>query len=517
MGELRTCGGGVMSVLLAVGLLLACGREERGPRGSGGGDGGSDQDAGPPPPAIDAGPMPAPDPDGGPPTGIDAGPAPSPDGGPRPGTDAGPPPRDPEATLVRRYGTFEDDVLVSVVVDAAGNVYASGSVGTGDAYLDTTTLGPAMRRNDHLVLSITSAGALRWARRLAGAPYLNTGLAPSSSLALGPDGALWMGGVWEGSADFGDGVTRTASWQRGFVLTLDPGTGTTRTVRTFGHDLALCQIHDVYPLADGSFVIGGAFAGRLDLGGGPLVPGVIGDGGDGFVATFEASGAHRWSFGFTESIVGRTAVDAAGNVYVCGGARDSTDIGDGRHDVSGDDYVPFVTSFDASGRHRWAHVWPASPRSSAYAMAAQPDGTNAIIVLGGIRFGGRDYGGAVHAVHSSTGAEMFARGLLASWAFTRPGPAGSWLVTGFSEGPADLGGGARLHHGGFDVIVASYDATGAHRWSNLLGSAAHEIGMSVAPDGAGGAWLAGWVAGPESRFAPMGYAMNDALLARVQP
>ena len=111
----------------------------------------------------------------------------------------------------------------------------------------------------------------------------------------------------------------------------------------------------------------------------------------------------------------------------------------------------------------------------------------AIIVLGGIRFGGRDYAGAVHAVHGSTGAEMFARSLPASWAFTQPGPAGGWLVTGF--GGPDFGGGPRLHHGGFDAFAVSYDASGAHRWSNLFGSTANEIGMSITSDGADGAWM----------------------------
>jgi hypothetical protein len=62
---------------------------------------------------------------------------------------------------------------------------------------------------------------------------------------------------------------------------------------------------------------------------------------------------------------------------------------------------------------------------------------------------------------------------------------GNVIVTGFFEGAADFGGDTLICAGGEDIFVAKYDASGAHQWSQRLGSTAGDQGLAVAVDGSG--------------------------------
>ncbi|MCC6556883.1 MAG: hypothetical protein IT372_28345, partial [Polyangiaceae bacterium] len=69
------------------------------------------------------------------------------------------------------------------------------------------------------------------------------------------------------------------------------------------------------------------------------------------------------------------------------------------------------------------------------------------------------------------------------------------VVIGYFEGSIDLGGGALQSAGGDDIFVARFDWFGHHVWSKRFGGAGDQRGASVALDGAGNAFLAGYFAG----------------------
>jgi hypothetical protein len=56
-------------------------------------------------------------------------------------------------------------------------------------------------------------------------------------------------------------------------------------------------------------------------------------------------------------------------------------------------------------------------------------------------------------------------------------------TTGTFSGTIDLGGGSISASGGQDLLVASFDLTGAHRWSYPVGGAAIDRGFAVAVHG----------------------------------
>jgi hypothetical protein len=331
---------------------------------------------------------------------------------------------------------------------------------------------------------------------------------------------LWLASAFTGTdVDLGDGVMRSASWRACYVMRLDPTTGAPTVVSVLG-GTQLCEPHDIGLRAGGGFVIGGMFNGPLDLGGGALVtPTYPGQ----FVAAFDGSGAHVWSHGFADHASGRTSFDDAGNVYVCGGARDTTDIGDGTHDVSGN-YAPFVSSFDASGGLRWATVFPAS-EGACYSITTSPSGRSALVLLPSgvsrrIVIGSTTYpsGETVLLGVTGAGADDWAHVLSNTpWAYGDRGPGETFLLTGFVDGSTDFGGGMRTAiGGGFDSFVVSYDvASGAHRWSEIFGSTGYEVTRAIAPNGSGGAWVAGTVQGDASPFVAGDFGGRDFLLYEV--
>ncbi|NIS33865.1 MAG: hypothetical protein GWN73_26055, partial [Actinobacteria bacterium] len=372
------------------------------------------------------------------------------DAAPDAGADAGP----PMATNVYRFGAAENDIISDVAVASDGTVFASGSVRSGTITIGTFTLPSAGPGSNVVVFARATDGSIRWARRFPGTSLFDTGTRPSTALALAADGTLWLASTFSGDADFGDGVMRSASWRACYVLTLDPTTGDP-TVESVLGGAQLCEPHDIGLRTGGGFVIGGMFNGPLDLGGGALVTGSMPGQ---FVAAFDGDGSHVWSRAFADATIGRTSFDDAGNVYVCGGARDTTDIGDGTHDVAGS-YAPFVSSFDGSGTNRWATVFPAS-EGSCYSVSTSPAGRSALVLLPSgssrrIVIGATTYGAGETVLLGITaaGADDWAQPLPRTpWAYGDRGPGETLLLTGFVEADEDFGGGTRMAiGGGFDA------------------------------------------------------------------
>jgi hypothetical protein len=70
--------------------------------------------------------------------------------------------------------------------------------------------------------------------------------------------------------------------------------------------------------------------------------------------------------------------------------------------------------------------------------------------------------------------------------------AGNVYVTGGFQGTADFGGGNLVSAGSTDIFLAKYDANGAHVWSQRFGDSDAQSGGSLAVDGSGNVYFAGW-------------------------
>jgi hypothetical protein len=97
----------------------------------------------------------------------------------------------------RSVGGNELDVGRDVAVDAAGNVYAVGSLG-GSADVDPGKGKYTLTGGGHYLLKLTGAGAFVWARGGVGVPI-------GEQLSIDAGNNLYLTGTFSGTADFNPG------------------------------------------------------------------------------------------------------------------------------------------------------------------------------------------------------------------------------------------------------------------------------------------------------------------------
>src|SRR5688572_12003928 len=156
------------------------------------------------------------------------------------------------------------------------------------------------------------------------------------------------------------------------------------------------------------------------------------------------TGLTAWSqrFGSALDDVGYSvATDASGNVYVTGNFAGTVNFG-GSNLVSVGDPDIFIAKYNAAGVHQWSQ-----------------------------RFGGTGLDGAASIAVDA---------------------AGNVIITGDFQGTANFGGGNLVSAANLDAFLAKYNTAGVHQWSQRLGGTGDDRGNSLAVDGAGNVFLAGW-------------------------
>lgn len=258
----------------------------------------------------------------------------------------------------------------------------------------------------------------------------------------------------------------------------------------------------------GNVLLAGYFSGTVDFGGGPLMTsGNAGDT-DIFVAKLDAAGNHLWSYrfgdaayqgGYTISI----AVDEFDNVFLAGFFQGTVDFGGGPMTNTGGSDI-FVAKFDASGTHLWSYRFgDAGQEARAWGIAI--DGFGNVLLTGD--FGGAvDFGGGlltsaggkdIWAAKFTTGgthvwSKRFGDSSPAQWGLdVDVASSGNFFLTGSFEGSVDFGGGLLTSAGQGDIFVAEFDATGTHLWSKRFGDIGEDRAYSIAVNDAGSAVLAG--------------------------
>lgn len=427
--------------------------------------------------------------------------------------------------LAIRIGGTDADKITAEALDPSGNVYVAGTF-TGSAQFNpagATNALISLGGTDGFVAKYSPTGALAWAVRFGG-----TGAETVTALARDNAGNLYVGGGFEGTANFGTGAGAPALFsagaEDGFVAKLS-GDGSFIWARRFGatsadevEDLALDPAGDAYAV--------GVFSGRADAL--PATGGeVLGNGSetDGFVLSLDPSGAVRWAFG-----VGGTDADHADAVRVTSGSevvvagvfRGTADFAPGTAtsglvSVGGGDV--FVAAYSTAGALLWARGigGPGAEDVSPGGLAAEGSGG---VALTGTFGGSVDFDpGAGLATRTSIGASdayvvrLDGAGAYQS-AFSVGGTGsarathltfasdGNVIAAGAFSGTVDFdpGSGTRaltaLGAGGSDVFVAKYTPAGALVWLSRFGDAVNGAGKlnratTVAADAFGAVYVAG--------------------------
>jgi hypothetical protein len=254
---------------------------------------------------------------------------------------------------VRTFGSPGGDVPLGIAVGPEDAVYVAGMV-HGAVDLGGGVV-PINGDDDGFIAAYTADGAYRWARMIGGT---NTGAQFGSDNARGvaadADG-VYVTGYVTGDVDFGDGmpVAPTGGTFDAYVAAYDLA-GALRWVRRFG-DTRYNAGHRVVARPGGGVIAAGYYEGTPELGGGPASAyrGIQ----DAFVVARDRDGTWLWQTDFGGPGFDwpyGLALDSAGDVYLSGYFETSIDLAGGIQSAGGRD--GFVTSYTAGGAPRWTRT-----------------------------------------------------------------------------------------------------------------------------------------------------------------
>lgn len=311
------------------------------------------------------------------------------------------------------------------------------------------------------------------------------------------------GSAWDGLPDHGTG-DGTQPGDKGTSFDGGGSGGTVIWSKTFGgakgdvgHDLAVDGNETIY--------VTGHFIEAIDLGG-TSMPGI--NLLDIFLAAYDAAGVNQWAQahgGSSMDVAYGIAAYKNTTIVTVGYFNTDATLGGSKLSGKGGDDL-FVASHTVNGGHQWSQAHGGGSVDRGHEVAVDNSGN--IFVTGHFTqtadFGGNQLtsaGGSdiFVAKYTASGAHLWSQSYGTTGADYAHGVAvdlsGNVYVTGLIYGPASLGGPVLPHKGGWDVFIASYDPTGAHRWSVAFGGSAHDMGKAVAVDPTGKVFVTGSVEG----------------------
>jgi len=352
----------------------------------------------------------------------------------------------------KQFGGTSPDAGQSIAVDAAGNIYTTGSFeGTADfdpgpGIFNLTSVQPLYE--DIFITKLDAFGNLVWAKQL-GAYWDDAG----QSIAVDAAGNVYATGYFYGTADFdpGTGVFNlTSSIKDVFIIKLDASGNLVWAKQLGGYDydyassIAIDDSGNVYTT--------GWFSGTADFDPGPATFNLTATGAeDIFITKLDASGNLIWAKqlgGSFSNEEGRSiAVDTAGNVYATGFFDGTVDFdpGPATFNLNSGGGGIFIIKLDASGNLIWAKQLGSGSNDIGYFLTL-------------------DAAGNVYA----TGVFQF--------------------TADFDPGPATF----NLNAAGVDIFITKLNASGNLVWVKQLGGTDNDYGYSIAVDSTGSVYTTGY-------------------------
>ncbi|QNL22406.1 T9SS type A sorting domain-containing protein [Hyphobacterium sp. CCMP332] len=272
----------------------------------------------------------------------------------------------------KSIGDFRFDAGNSITVDAAGNVYTTGSFertvdfDPGPGITNLTSNG---NPSDIFVLKLDASGNFLWAKAFGGTDYDD-----GRSIKVDASGNVISIGEYEGTVDFDPGPGTFNLTSVGdkdiFILNLD-SSGNFNWAKSIGGASEERRSSISLDIA-GNIYATGIFTGVADFNPGAGIFNLTPSGNeDAFVLKLNASGNFQWarSVGGPQFDEGNSIdVDASGNVYTAGFAAGTVDLdpGPGILNVSGG----YVQILGNSGNF----IWAAGMGSNCYSVKAGTSG-----------------------------------------------------------------------------------------------------------------------------------------------
>jgi hypothetical protein len=379
-----------------------------------------------------------------------------------------------------------------VAASATGEVYVAGTF-EGSIDLGGTPL-LAQGSTDVFVAKLDAGGAHLWS--FAFGDELGQ---QAYGLAVRSDGYVVVSGSFEGEIDFGGDPLVSAGDSDGFVVALDPTSGahacSTRIGGT-GYDVVSALAAE----DDGDTDIIGMFGADAKLGTIDLV-----SAGERDIFYARLTGCVPFigaGFGGTGDDYGWSIAGMPEAVFLGMDSNGTLDFGGGPLTSAGMDDI-FVARLDHEGDHVWSYRAGDEQTQWAPRLASTADG--GIVAAGG--FMGTLGAGRAWEVTSAGTMDVYVARIAGDgapawvqrfgdegWQSTEHiavDARGRLLLTGYSAGVMDLGGGPLPWGGAEDLWIAVLDGDGSHVWSLAAGDSAYQAGMGIAADPTGGFFVTG--------------------------
>ncbi|MCL9805788.1 SBBP repeat-containing protein [Flavobacterium amniphilum] len=364
---------------------------------------------------------------------------------------------------VKTFGSTGVDGGNASVVDAAGNVYTTGTFrGTFDADPGpgTTTLTSAAGGGvDFYITKFDASGNFVWAKKIGGSDFDQ-----AYSMAVDNTGNIYLAGYFAYVVDFNPdaGVNNMGAGgvftPQGFLLKLDTN-GTYVWAKQFTTNAVsgnAVVVTTVSVDANNNVMLGGYFKGPMAVDSEPVVFTSTGGTNDFFIIKYNTSGVYQWakqvgSLG-SESVNG-IATDAAGNVYATGNFGAVTDFDPSpvvqNYGPVGGASDCFLLKLDTSGNYQWVKS------------------------IGG---GNEEYG---RSVVVNTAGDIY---VAANFTGTIMVPLSPATVNFPSNGSTDN-------------VIVKFDSAGSALWAKTFGGTGAEFISSITCDSSGNVFSTGYFNG----------------------
>jgi hypothetical protein len=386
----------------------------------------------------------------------------------------------------RTGGAEGVDTLGSLVVDPAGNIYATGSYQGIASFGGQTLIAAPPPAVGIYALKLGPDGAHRWSIGFGDGISENHG----SALAVTPDDGIFLVGGFSGVVDFGCEQVASVGNLDVYVTRLDELGGCAWT-RVFG-GLDAQEATDVVVTGSAApVVVAGNFRGSLTLGTTTLTSTGAANA---FVASLDEVGEVAWALELNspaDAYARGVGADDEGNIWLGGDFVTSITI-DGSPYAAAGTSDAFLVKLSPSGAVLLTKVISGPGRERLHDLAVE---AGRVVVVGEFDTT-LNLGGESLSSHGAKDAFVarFATGGGHEWSASYGGTgddgvfgvaiddAHNIVLTGGFSTAIDFGGGLLEAAGAGDLFLAKLSRDAAHLWSFAVGDAAYQAGYRVTVD-----------------------------------